>query len=251
MEDRTLNPFWAQGSAVTDIAMAPEGTAPRLIPYLPHTPGPHTAVIVCPGGAYQRLASHENEPIARWLNTLGIAAFVLEYRVAPHVWPAPLEDAQRAIRLVRCHAATWNVRQDRVGFLGFSAGGHLASAIGTHYDTGDMSATDQVERMPCRPDFLVLCYANIDPVLTRGEGALPANDQWVTPETPPTFLWHTADDARVPVENSLNFATALRHHEVPFELHIYPHGRHGLGLAKDDPVVGTWTALCAQWLANR
>lgn len=268
MEDRTANPFWTRGSDTAQIAAAGEDVAPRLTPYLPHLAGPTPAVIVCPGGAYERLAPHEGEPIARWLNTLGIAAFVLRYRVAPHQWPAPLEDIGRAVRLVRHHAATWNVDAHRVGIIGFSAGGHLAAAIGTHHDAGNAAADDPVERQSSRPDFLVLCYALIDRVLTHPRqqidvpGAahvepgsdrppLPALDAHVTPETPPTFLWHTADDPRVRVENSLRFAGALSHHGVPFALHVYPHGRHGLGLAQDDPTVSSWTTLCAAWLAAR
>ena len=268
MEHHVTNPFWAKGSSAAQITTAGEDAVTRLTPYLPHLAGPTPAVIVCPGGAYERLAPHEGEPVARWLNTLGIAAFVLNYRVAPHRWPAPLEDVRRAIRLVRFHAATWNVDADRVGIIGFSAGGHLAAALGTHHDRGDETADDPVERQSSRPDFLVLGYALIDRALTRprqqtdgpapvrttpgdDRPPLPALDTHVTPETPPTFLWHTADDARVLVENSLRFAGALSNHGVPFALHIYPHGRHGLGLAQDDPVVSSWTTLCATWLADR
>ncbi len=259
-------PFWTAGSTPAAIAEADPDSTPALTPYLLPDGPPTAAIVVCPGGGYGRRAPHEKEPIARWLNVLGIAAFVLEYRVAPHRHPAPLMDAQRAIRLVRHHAAAWNVAPDRVGILGFSAGGHLASSAGTIFDSGDPDAADPVERQSCRPDALVLCY----PVITFGEqrhdGSMrnllgddpPADlraalstEMRVTPETPPTFLWHTVEDASVPVENSLLFAAALRRHAIPFSLHIYSHGRHGLGLATDEtPDVATWTTLCANWLAG-
>lgn len=239
-------------------------SAPRLTPYLPGGATPAGAVVVCPGGGYARHAPHEAEPVARWLTGLGLAAFVLEYRVAPHRHPLPLRDAQRAIRLVRRRAAAWRVRPDRVAILGFSAGGHVAATAGTHFDAGDAQAADPIERENARPDALILCY----PVITFGEqrhqGSLdnllgqdaPAAlreqlslERQVTPQTPPAFLWHTADDASVPVENSLLFASALGRCGVPFALHVFPHGQHGLGLATDDPQVGAWTALCARWLA--
>jgi acetyl esterase/lipase len=237
---------------------------PRLTPYLPDSAPPTGAVIVCPGGGYARHAPHEADPIARWLTGLGLAAFVLEYRVAPHRHPLPLHDAQRAIRLVRSSAADWRIRPDRVAMLGFSAGGHVAATAGTHFDAGDAHAADPIEQENSRPDALILCYAVITFAEHRHQGSLenllgpdaPAAlreqlslERQVTPQTPPTFLWHTADDASVPVENSLLFASALGRRGVPFALHVYPHGRHGLGLATDDPQVSTWTDLCARWLA--
>jgi acetyl esterase/lipase len=244
---------------------SPDDVAPRLTPFLLDGLEMTGAVIVCPGGGYARRAPHEGEPVARWLNTLGIAAFVLDYRVAPHRHPTPLGDAQRAIRLVRSRAVDWRIRHDRIAILGFSAGGHLASSAGTHFDAGTPQAADLVERQSCRPDALVLCY----PVITFGEhrhegsmtnllGPDPdaelrsfmSSELQVTADTPPTFIWHTGDDAAVPVENALLFASALRRHGVPFALHVFPHGRHGLGLASDDPVVGAWTGLCGRWLVG-
>ncbi len=233
--------------------------APYLTAYLPDGAIRGT-MIVCPGGGYGRRAPHEGAPVAAWLNALGIAAFVLDYRVAPHQHPLPLTDTQRAIRHVRSNFANGGP----VGILGFSAGGHLAATAGTYHDAGDPAAADPVERVSCRPDAIVLCY----PVITFGEhlhagsrtnllgddpsvelrDALSLETR-VNTETPPAFLWHTADDASVPVENSLLFAGALSRAGVPFALHVFPHGRHGLGLAEDDPVVGAWTGLCARWLA--
>ncbi len=221
------------------------------------------AVIVFPGGGYTHRADHEGEPIARWLNTLGIHAFVLNYRVAPYRHPAPLTDAQRAIRTVRARAAEWHIDPRRIGILGFSAGGHLASTAGTHFDHGQPEAEDPIERMSSRPDFMILCY----PVITMGdythEGSREnllgpdadpelveslSNERQVTPETPPTFIWHTSDDGAVPVENALLFAGALSRAKVSFELHSFMSGRHGLGLAEDHPEAYVWTELCERWM---
>ncbi|MFE5318562.1 alpha/beta hydrolase [Paenibacillus sp. NPDC056579] len=239
---------------------------PTLVPYLVEGAEPSAAIIVCPGGGYARRAQHEGEPVAQWLNSLGISAFVVHYRVAPYRHPNPLSDAQRAIRTVRSRAAEWNVDPGRVGILGFSAGGHAASSAGTHFDSGRPDAEDPIERQSSRPDLLVLCY----PVISFGEYAhkgslnnllgeepdaalveLMSNEKQVTELTPPTFLWHTADDASVPVENSLLFASALSRNKVPFELHVFESGRHGLGLAAEQPGVKAWTDVCASWFCQR
>ena len=237
--------------------------APLLTPFLPANP--RGAVIVCPGGGYSHRAPHEREPIARWLASRGIASFVLDYRVAPHRHPAPLQDGQRAVQLVRHHAAAWGFDPAQVGLLGFSAGGHLAASIGTFPDTADPASADPIARQSSRPALLILAY----PVISFGQQRHQRStdnllgpdapealrdavslERLVNGDTPPTFLWHTADDEKVPVEHSLLFASALGRHGVPFGLHIYPHGRHGLGLAEDDPRVGTWRTLCASWLAT-
>ncbi len=250
-------PLWPAGTSPSD------GEIPTLTPFLlPSTEATGT-VVVCPGGGYRGRAAHEGAPVARWLNSLGIAAFVLDYRVAPNRHPIPLADAQRAIRTVRHNASAWRIRPDRIGILGFSAGGHLAATAGTHFDPGNVRAADPIERQSSRPDALVLCYAVISFGEFRHDGSMVnllgpeppeelrrflSNELQVTADTPPTFLWHTGDDAGVPVENALLFAGALRRNGVPFALHIFPHGRHGLGLAPDDPTVGAWPALCGRWL---
>jgi acetyl esterase/lipase len=229
-----------------------------------------TAIVVCPGGGYGSLAmDHEGKQIAEWLNSLGVTAVVLEYRHRGKGYghPAPMQDVQRAIRTVRANAEKWDVDPQHVGVLGFSAGGHLASTAATHFDRGNAKSNDPVERQSCRPDFAVLCY----PVIAfgesythvgsqrnlLGENADPkliaefSNEKQVTSETPPTFLWHTTEDKAVPPENSVQFYLALRRAEVPAELHIFEHGRHGLGLAKDLPGVSLWPKLCEEWLRGR
>lgn len=230
--------------------------------------GPVPAVIVFPGGAYQHLAEHEGAPVARWLNSLGVAAYVLRYRIAPHRHPLPLLDAARAVRWVRHHAAATGVDPARVGVLGFSAGGHLAGLLAT--ETGPMRAEgpqDTIDENDPRPALAVLCYpvttltgrpahwgsaANLlgadSPEAVRAQYSLPAR---VGPTTPPMFLWHTADDEAVPVDNTYRLAQELARHELPHEVHVYPSGKHGLGLAESDPVVGDWTRRCAAFLRGR
>jgi len=238
--------------------------------YPVETPRPRGAVIVLPGGGYHVHAAHEDRPIAEWLNREGFHAFVLRYRFAPHRHPAPLEDAARAVRLVRHRAKDWKAKPDRVAVLGFSAGGHLAATIGTHYDRGRPVVVDPVERESSRPDAIILCYAVTsfnDPTVSvcvkniLGENPSAealrelSNELHVTADTPPAFIWHTAEDEMVPVEHSLVFASAMKRAGVPFELHVFPHGRHGLGLAEgtnpfkiSSPEVAEWRTLCVRWL---
>ena len=228
------------------------------------------AVVVCPGGGYGGLAmSYEGIDVGQWLNSFGVAAFVLKYRHkgSGYQHPAPLEDAQRAIRTVRARASEWKVDPARIGILGFSAGGHLASSAGTHFDSGDKNATDPIQRISCRPDFLVLCYPVISftaPVTHQGSkknllGETPdpklvelmSSELQVTPETPPTFLFHTDADTGVPPENSVLFYLALKRAKIPAEMHIYEKGPHGVGLAKDRPALSTWPDLCREWMKGR
>jgi acetyl esterase/lipase len=240
---------------------------PELAVFLPpREKATGAACVVCPGGGYGGLAPHEGKPVAEWLNSLGIAGFVLKYRLAPRYHhPAPLLDAQRAIRTVRSRAASWGIRPACIGILGFSAGGHLATTATTHFDAGNAGAADPIDRASCRPDFAIPIY----PVVTMTspfthEGSrrnllgpdpkpelvdLLSNEKQVTKETPPVFLVHTVDDAAVPVENSLQFAAALRRAGVPFEMHIYERGPHGFGLGGGDRVLASWPLRCADWLA--
>lgn len=243
---------------------------PTLAPYLiPAGRGTGTAVIVCPGGGYLHLSmDKEGDQIARWLNSLGVAAFVLKYRLGPRYHhPIELGDAQRAIRTVRTRAAEYRILPDRIGIMGFSAGGHLASTTGTHFDSGKPSAADPIERAGSRPDFMILCYPVISfatPYAHRGSlhallGENPdpklvenlSNELQVTAQTPPTFLFHTTTDATVPVENSVLFYMALRKAGVPAEMHIYERGPHGVGLAPTDEALSTWPSRLADWLRVR
>jgi acetyl esterase/lipase len=225
------------------------------------------AIVVCPGGGYGGLAPHEGQDYAQYLNLHGIAAFVLKYRLGSHGYrhPRMLEDAQRAIRLVRARAGEWNINPQRVGIMGSSAGGHLASTALTHFDAGLADSLDPVERQSSRPDLGILCY----PVITMGPnthqgsknnllGADPSpevvvllsNEKQVTRNTPPCFVWHTAEDKAVKVENSLDFAAALQKSGVPFDLHIYQQGRHGLGLNDKPPFANPhpWASDLVFWL---
>lgn len=228
------------------------------------------AVVVCPGGGYHVLAmSYEGIDVGQWLNRNGIAAFVLKYRHkgTGYEHPAPLLDAQRAIRTVRARADEFHVDPHKIGILGFSAGGHLASSAGTHFDSGQSGAADPIQHSGCRPDFLILCYPVISfttPVAHQGSkknllGEHPdpklvermSSELAVTSDTPPTFLFHTDADTGVPPENSVLFYLALKKAHVPAELHIYEKGQHGVGLAVDLPALKTWPELCIEWMRGR
>lgn len=262
-------PLWpdgapgALGKSTNDI--------PTLTPFLP-AEGTATgaAMVICPGGGYGGLANHEGADYALYLNQHGVTAFVLKYRLGSHGYrhPRMLEDAQRAIRTVRARATEWNIDPKRIGIMGSSAGGHLASTALTHFDSGSAESKDPIERQSSRPDLGVLCY----PVITMGAnthqgsksnllGKNPSpelieflsSEKQVNTNTPPCFVWHTAEDKGVKVENSLEFAAALQKHGVPFDLHIYQKGRHGIGLA-DKPPFGNahpWSRDLVFWLKEQ
>ncbi len=231
--------------------------------------GSQTAVVVCPGGGYRNLAmDHEGRQIAAWLNQQGISAFVLKYRLGPRYHhPSMLNDAQRAIRMVRSRAASLGIAPNRIGIWGFSAGGHLASTASTHFDAGKADAADALERVSSRPDFAILSYPVISfttPYEHKGSklnllGENPdaalvrnlSNELQVTPQTPPTFLFHTNEDTSVPPENSVLYYLALRKAGVPAEMHIYEPGKHGVGLAPQHPALSTWGTLLANWFRTR
>jgi acetyl esterase/lipase len=241
---------------------------PTVIVYLPEGKQQTVpALMICPGGGYGGLAvDHEGHQIAKWANEMGMAGIIVLYRHRGRGYghPNPLLDAQRAIRLTRHHAEAWKIDPKRVGMIGFSAGGHLTSTVLTHFDSGRSDATDAIDRQSSRPDFGILCY----PVIALGEsythlgsqknllGASPSeelvkelsNEKRVTAETPPTFLWHTAEDKVVAAENSLRFYSSMVTAGVKGELHVFPFGRHGLGLAAGHSGAQQWPELCKNWL---
>jgi acetyl esterase/lipase len=247
--------------------------SPDITVYLPtRQSATGQAVIICPGGGYGMLAYNwEGSDPARLLCARGIAAIILKYRlpnaksnIVPHL--SPLMDAKRAIRMVRANAAKWGIKKEAVGIMGFSAGGHLASTLATHFDGGDKAATDTIERESSRPDFAVLVYPVISmskPIMHTGSrnnligrnadsslAKLYSNELQVTRETPPTFLVHATDDKGVVVENSLLFYQALKDNNVPVEMHIYPTGGHGFGLAVGRGYLETWTDRLVEWMRS-
>jgi len=252
------------------------GTALEDVPTLTPYPAPAgaasgAAMVICPGGGYGGLAGHEGADYALFLNRLGVACFVLKYRLGSQGYrhPVMLQDAARAVRMVRHHASEHGVDPGRIGIMGSSAGGHLASTLLTHFDGGNPVAADPVERESSRPDLGILCY----PVISMGPighagsrrnllGTNPppalvellSNELQVTSNTPPAFIWHTADDPVVPVENALEFGAALRRHRVPFDLHVYESGPHGIGIGAKPPDFSgahPWTQDLIHWLRVR
>ena len=258
-------PLWANGAPG---ALGADSTdQPIITPYLPPAGTANgTAIVILPGGGYQHLSMQkEGSDVANWLAGAGVTTFVVRYRLGPRYrHPTMLGDAQRAIRTVRARAAEWGVDPRRLGVIGFSAGGHLASTSGTHFDAGNASSADSIERVSARPDFMLLIYPVITmrDSLTHGGsrrnllGTAPtpelvrllSNETRVSPETPPTFLVHSTDDKAVPVENSLLFYEALKRNGVRAEMHVFEHGGHGFGLAPRDPVLSAWTTMCEAWM---
>lgn len=259
-------PLWpngapgAHGDTTNDI--------PTITPYLPD-PATATgaAMVICPGGGYSHLAPHEGHDYALWLNQHGVTCFVLRYRLGSngYHYPAEFQDGTRAVRWVRAHSSEFKIDPHRVGLMGSSAGGHLTSMVLTHFDDGAANATDPVERESSRPDLGILCY----PVITMGKfahegsklnllGPHPSaklvkqlsSELQVTSNTPPCFIWLTSEDKTVPPENSLMFAEALQKDHVPYDLHIYEKGRHGLGLDDKPPFnhPHPWANDCLFWL---
>ncbi len=227
---------------------------PTLTPYLAaEDKATGAAVVICPGGGYGGLAAHEGNDYALYLNQQGVSAFVLKYRLGSGGYrhPCMLQDAARAVRTVRAKAAEWKIDPKHVGIMGSSAGGHLASTLVTHFDTGKADATDPIERQSSRPDIGILCYAviSMETGITHNGSRnnllgkepseelvkLLSNEQQVIKETPPCFIWHTWEDKGVKIENSMQFVAALQKAGVPFDLHIYQKGGHGMGLADKPP----------------
>ena len=268
IQDGQLLPLWP-GGAPGALGTA-DADVPAITVYLPRTMAANTpAMIVCPGGGYGALAAnHEGRQVANYLNSLGMAAFVLRYRLGPkYHHPIELGDAQRAIRIVRARAAEWRLDPARIGIMGFSAGGHLAMSASTWTESVQTSPGDDIDRVSSRPDFAVLGYPVIsmtaawthkgsrrnllgdepDPELAkRLSGELA-----VTKTTPPTFIFQTNEDASVPAENAVHYYLALRQAGIPAEMHVFEKGVHGVGLANNDPALAPWSSLLANWLRVR
>ncbi|MEI6680065.1 MAG: alpha/beta hydrolase [Mariniphaga sp.] len=226
----------------------------KIFVYLPESKSATAAIVICPGGGYGGLAmSHEGHEVAKWLNTQGVAAIVLKYRMPNGHHQVPLSDAQQALRIVRENASKWNINKNKVGISGFSAGGHLASTVATHFTDGET-----------RPDFAILFYPVISSDTTishRGSfnnllGKNPAkelykfysNELQVTPQTPPTLLFHSDDDHGVPVQNSIGFYLALKRNKVPASMYIFPVGGHGWGMKESFIYHQQWMELMVLWL---
>ncbi|HEX4342262.1 MAG TPA: alpha/beta hydrolase [Verrucomicrobiae bacterium] len=263
-------PLWPTGAP--DALGTNDVDIPTLTAYLPKTNnGPMAAMVVCPGGGYGHLAGHEGKDYALWLNDLGIAGYVLKYRLGPkYHHPAMLEDAARALQTVRANASAWGLDPKRIGIIGSSAGGHLAATLSTRFTDGDTNSSDPIARVSSRPDIAVLCYPVItleDPFVHKGSklfllGTNPppelvqelSAETQVTSNTPPCFIWTTFEDKTVPAENSFMFAEALRKAHVPFDFHVYQHGPHGQGLGShvyDPSKFLPWVSDCAYWLKSQ
>ncbi|WP_329741372.1 alpha/beta hydrolase [Dyella sp. A6] len=242
--------------------------SPTLTAYIPASNPTHTAVVICPGGGYAFLATDwEGTLVAQWFNRHHVAAFVLQYRYGPgHAYPQPIDDGRRAMRWVRYHAAKYGLDPHRIGIMGFSAGGHVASTVSTHFAASTAITHDAIGKVSARPDFTILAY----PVISMKEGLThqgsrlnligahpsPAlveslsNETQVTADTPPAFIYDTAADTTVPPENSVDYFLALLHHHVPAELHMFREGGHGTGLGQHDRLLSVWPKLLARWMAG-
>lgn len=268
MLSKTID-LWENGTYESE---GSDGFRPSLDTYILKGNKVRGAVLICPGGGYGHTSEREAEPIALKFNAAGFHAFVVYYSVAPRKHPQPLLDVSKAMCIIRENAGNWNIDPNKIALCGFSAGGHLAASLGLHYDKSYLCEHPQINKELIKPNLLILSY----PVITSGEFAHRGSftnllgaeateamlqemslEHQVTPKTPPTFIWHTFEDKTVPVENTLFFAQSLRKNNVPFELHIYPEGGHGLSLATDEtqtdktkpyPHVATWMNLCIEWL---
>ncbi len=236
---------------------------PHIKEYIAGSKG---AVIVFPGGGYEFRSPHEGEGMGEWLKSIGITAFVVEYRVAPYQHPAEISDAQRAVRYVRHNAEKYGIDRDKIAVMGFSAGGHLAGSVSVHYDKKMYEPTDAIDNECAKPDASILCYPVIDMGEYRHDGSrnnllgrlttkemkeFMSLHKQVTTETPEAFIWHTSTDDCVPMMNSLLYAQALNDNKVNCEMHIYPEGPHGMGLATENEYVAKWSDNLVAWLTYK
>ncbi len=256
-----------------------DNNSPRIIkvtdPALDVFPAPKnkangTAIVICPGGGYERIAiKKEGHTIAQWLNKFGVTAFVLKYRlpsdsIMQDKSIGPLQDGLEAIRIIRRDCKKWSINPNKIGIMGFSAGGHLASSVSTHFND---TVYEPIDTTSARPDFTILAYPviSMDTAISHpgsrkmliGDNYSPylvnyfSNDLWVNKNTPPAFIVHASDDNAVPVENSINYFIALKKNNIPVEFHSYEKGGHGFGLEYTKGTISTWPAACINWLKNR
>jgi len=255
---------------------------PTLTPYLLKGEKNRPAILVCPGGAFRLRASNEGKPIAEWLNQIGINAFVLNYRVAPFTPFTSTKDAVRAVRYIRYHALEFNIDPERIGMIGFSAGGYLTSFVGTRFDNGiiepdsrdaqmmsmllgEPNLNDPIDQTSSKLNAMILCYAETAPFskdklpsdslltedITMDEMIdFTSNHKYISVKTPPTFLWITATDHWNFQRQNLLFAQALNELNLPFDLHVFSKGPHGLGLGEEEPTVAIWPKLCENWIKS-
>lgn len=256
--------LWGEVIPYWDDTFIEDGEISPRKPTITHYPAESkSAVIIFPGGGYTMRAAHEGEGYAKWFRSIGITSFVVDYRVAPYKHPAQISDAMRAVKYVRHSADKYGIDKNKIAVMGSSAGGHLAGSVSVHYDKDMYKHTDDIDKENCRPDASILCYPVIDMFEYRHDGSrqnligerasykdkeLMSLYNHVTEDTPQTFIWHTASDQTVPVENSLMYAQALSKAQVPFELHVYPIGHHGLGCAEELPHVAQWLTSLDNWL---
>ena len=234
---------------------------PNIVEYI--VDNPKALIVICPGGGYGALCEHEGEKYAEWLNKMGISAYVLKYRLTPYYGYAICSDMQRAMRIARKYANENGIK--KVGVMGSSAGGHLAAVASVHYNKEFYTPIDDVDLLSARPDFSVLCYPVIDMFESTHYGTADnitnfsqdekirefySANMHVNENTPPAFIWCTASDDAVPAENSILYAKALSKYKIPYELHIFPYGVHGLGLSEDDEYIGQWKMLLMTWLTK-
>ncbi len=258
--------LWSQGQT----PLFDPDVADQDIPSLLHIPAAvgkmHAACIVAPGGSYvYKEMEKEGVRIGEALSSMGVSAFVLDYRVKPYSIDCALLDAQRAFRFLRHNADAYRIDPGKIGIIGFSAGGHLAGMCSVHFDAGNAQSPDPIERQSCRPDYVIPCYAMLDP---QTVGDTPESmleflgidylDAWrfsptriLREDSPPAFLWQTREDGIVPVRQALDYADALAEKKIPFELHLYEKGPHGLGLAKDERGACAWPQALETWLRSR
>lgn len=261
LKDKERTFLWAENEAPLYDETIKGQKAPNVIPYI--VEGAECCVVVCSGGGYSHKSDHEAEPVALWLNSLGVSTFVLDYRVSPYRFPAPQLDAKRAIRYARYNAKKYGYSEDKIGIIGFSAGGHLAACCGTIEEDFEYSKQDEIDEVSARPDFMILAYPVISFVNgghvrscknLLGEDATTEQmealsiEKRVDENTCPTFLWHAFSDNVVSSCHSFLMALALGKNKIPSDVHIFTEGTHGINLAKNYKYVSEWTKLCENWL---